>query len=285
MADYWLKLYVEILDDPKMATLPDRLWRRVVELFLAAKRYNKGGRLPPLAELAWMLRMDASALAPDMDSIENCAIIRKDGSGWIVTNFASRQGASTDAERKQRQRDSERFGQYSGAVTKRDEQASQQKPEANTDADAEKSEAAADKKIAKLPPEERAWLQRIVEAFGEKFHNPFQVKTALQIRSTFGEARGWEALEYYAGKSYPIGEACARAFRALPNWGSWGKAVGASNGNRGGNGSASAAAPSRFDVEFAITDMGWTVEQCRQRMLELGIAKDVIDAQLSEIAT
>lgn len=31
MADYWLKLYIEILDDPKMATLPDRVWREKVE--------------------------------------------------------------------------------------------------------------------------------------------------------------------------------------------------------------------------------------------------------------
>jgi len=27
MADYWIKLYHEIIDDPKMATMPDRLWR------------------------------------------------------------------------------------------------------------------------------------------------------------------------------------------------------------------------------------------------------------------
>ena len=31
---YWIKLYHEVLDDPKMALLPDRLWRRTIELFI-----------------------------------------------------------------------------------------------------------------------------------------------------------------------------------------------------------------------------------------------------------
>lgn len=31
MANYWIKLYHEILDDPLMATMPDRLWRRTIE--------------------------------------------------------------------------------------------------------------------------------------------------------------------------------------------------------------------------------------------------------------
>ena len=46
MADYWLKLYIEILDDPKMAVLPDRLWRRIIELFLIAKKLHMNGHLP-----------------------------------------------------------------------------------------------------------------------------------------------------------------------------------------------------------------------------------------------
>ena len=32
----WIKLYLEILDDPKMDLLPDWLWRRAIELFLLA---------------------------------------------------------------------------------------------------------------------------------------------------------------------------------------------------------------------------------------------------------
>jgi hypothetical protein len=29
----WIKLYLEILDDPKMGKLPDWCWRRAIELF------------------------------------------------------------------------------------------------------------------------------------------------------------------------------------------------------------------------------------------------------------
>ena len=33
---YWIKLYHEILEDPKMGRLSDRQFRRVIELFLLA---------------------------------------------------------------------------------------------------------------------------------------------------------------------------------------------------------------------------------------------------------
>ena len=59
MPDYWIKLYHEILDDPKMATLPDRLWRKVIEIFLIAGKLSpdKSGQLPETNQIAWLLRM------------------------------------------------------------------------------------------------------------------------------------------------------------------------------------------------------------------------------------
>lgn len=43
---YWIKLYHEILDDHKMGRLPDRLWRRVIELILLAGEQDDEGLHP-----------------------------------------------------------------------------------------------------------------------------------------------------------------------------------------------------------------------------------------------
>ena len=113
MADYWIKLYTEIIDDPKMALLPDRLWRRVIELFLLAKKANKGGELPDTKSLAWLLRInDIEQLEQDLQEIQKTGIIERLGNGWNVTNFAKRQDAVPDAERKRQSRQQTMHKEY-----------------------------------------------------------------------------------------------------------------------------------------------------------------------------
>jgi hypothetical protein len=117
MADYWLKLYIEILDDPKMATLPDRVWRRIIELFLIAKRQGKEGHLPDTRQLAWVLRMNADELEADMAQIAQTGIVIREVNGWYIPKFAQRQAAVTDAERQRQKREREHTQQYYGDVT------------------------------------------------------------------------------------------------------------------------------------------------------------------------
>jgi DnaD/phage-associated family protein len=112
--NYWIKLFIEILDDSKMATLPDRLWRRVIELFLLAGRYYKDGKLPDTNELSWALRMSMDDLDLDLKQIAQIGIINKTDKGWLVVNFAKRQAKMTDAERAQAYRDRQHLKQYYG---------------------------------------------------------------------------------------------------------------------------------------------------------------------------
>ena len=53
---YWIKLYHEILDDPKMGRLTDRQYRRVIELFLMAGDCEMDGGLPALVDIDLRLR-------------------------------------------------------------------------------------------------------------------------------------------------------------------------------------------------------------------------------------
>ena len=117
----WIKLYIEVLHDPKMGRMPDRLFRRTIELFLLAGTCdNNEGILPPVEDMAWLLHIDEAALLEDLTSLQKLNIVHEEEPGvWIVTHFAERQDADTAAERKARQRMSRHH--RSEYVTKRDD--------------------------------------------------------------------------------------------------------------------------------------------------------------------
>ena len=56
MSYSWLKLYVELLDDPKIGMMADWLFRKFIQILLVARERNQAGLLGPVSELAWRLR-------------------------------------------------------------------------------------------------------------------------------------------------------------------------------------------------------------------------------------
>lgn len=102
-AKYWIKLYHEILDDPKMGRLPDRLWRRTIEMFLLAGEMDQeDGRLPAPSDMSWRLRVSDDELEADLAELERIGLLTRLSDGaWTVTNFANRQAARTSTERTQ----------------------------------------------------------------------------------------------------------------------------------------------------------------------------------------
>lgn len=138
---YWIKLYHEILRDPKMARLPDRVWRRAIELFLLAGQIEQDGILPEVADIAWQLRIDENVLAEDLILLEEHGIITATDDGIFVTHFATRQGATSNAARVARYRAKKRQDQYTGneVVTKRDTNRDDNSNEDATKRDTEKS--------------------------------------------------------------------------------------------------------------------------------------------------
>jgi len=114
MANYWIKLYIEILDDPKMAILPERLWKRVIEMFLLAGKFGKKGELPDTRQLAWLLRTSTDDLEMDLQQLANTGIIEKITNGWMVKKFEERQAAVPASERMKAMRERQRHEQYNG---------------------------------------------------------------------------------------------------------------------------------------------------------------------------
>ena len=108
----WAKLWIDTLDDHKVGTLSDHLWRRFFEFVLLAKELDQDGFLPPIAAMAWRLRSDPQAIEAALEALAEVTggepgpgLVQLVGGCWHVTNFAKRQEKPMDAaERKARQR-------------------------------------------------------------------------------------------------------------------------------------------------------------------------------------
>ena len=109
---YWLKLYHEILHDPKMGQLSDRLWRRCIEMFLLAGDTDNEGHLPPVNDMAWALRTNTADLAGELAELEQTGILSRDGDTWYVTKWQERQGPVSGTERTKRHREKKRSDAY-----------------------------------------------------------------------------------------------------------------------------------------------------------------------------
>ena len=106
-SNYWAKLWIETLDDPKVARLPDSSWRRFFECILLAKELDEGGYLPSVADIAWRLRKDETSVNDDMSRLALAGLVEiADDGRWFVTNFDKRQSKMSDAERQRRYRES-----------------------------------------------------------------------------------------------------------------------------------------------------------------------------------
>jgi hypothetical protein len=112
----WIKLYVEILDDPKMGRLSNHLWRRAIELFLLAGKNGNDGLLPPVEEMAWVLRLSNDKLLEDLIGLAEVGVVHETPEGWVVTHFKDRQH-SESYERVKRYRERESNAKSNEDVT------------------------------------------------------------------------------------------------------------------------------------------------------------------------
>lgn len=90
---FWIKLYAEMLRDRKVAELPDRLWRRFVEMILFAGEKDENGDLPPLEDMAWTLRIEASELEGELKELCDKGLLEFVASGYYIPRFDERQSA------------------------------------------------------------------------------------------------------------------------------------------------------------------------------------------------
>ena len=89
----WIKLYIEILSDPKMGRMSDKLFRRTIELFLLAGKEDGDGVLPSIDDIAWSLHSSTKEIQSVLDELTNLKIIERKDDKYLISNFESRQNS------------------------------------------------------------------------------------------------------------------------------------------------------------------------------------------------
>ena len=94
----WVKLYTEMLDDPKIGRLPDAIKWRFVSLVLLAGECDQDGALQasdkPMSidDIAWRLRMPSEQCEAELESLLMCGVIELDADVYYLPKFSDRQG-------------------------------------------------------------------------------------------------------------------------------------------------------------------------------------------------
>ena len=101
---FYIKLYLEFLDDPKIGMMSDKYYRNTVEFFLLAGTVDNEGLLPNLDEMSWRLRRPTDEILLSLQALSTVGIIHETKEGWFVTKYATRQAPQSGADRTRRHR-------------------------------------------------------------------------------------------------------------------------------------------------------------------------------------
>lgn len=111
MANIWLRLYTETLNDPKVQQLDGDVFKFWINLLCIAKEYDRAGQLPPISDLSFKLRVTRDVTRDMLETLQLSGLIEEDGAkdllcihSWETRQFVS-DGDPTALERKRRQRD------------------------------------------------------------------------------------------------------------------------------------------------------------------------------------
>ncbi len=155
----WLRLYDELLDDPKVQRLPHALFRDYINLLCLANRQKERGTLPDTPDVAFALRTSPEQAVAALGMLAAAGLLDVSDDGVRIHGWDERQYTSDTpeaaAERKRRQRDRERErhsdlymeGHAGVTVTDRDSHSIVTPPEqiqnrTDTEADTEQSSSA-----------------------------------------------------------------------------------------------------------------------------------------------
>ena len=100
----WIRLYIVQLDDPKVATLPDNLYRLAIELYLLAGEVNKDGLIPDIKHLAWRLRRQEDTTTALIEQLKEAGVVIERKNKLIVHGWKDRQAPLSARDRKRLQR-------------------------------------------------------------------------------------------------------------------------------------------------------------------------------------
>src|SRR5690606_31186497 len=105
----WFRMYNEVLDDPKVQKLPAEMFKAWVNLLCLASRNS--GELPPIADIAFALRLSQSKAETAVNKLVAAGLIERAETGLRPHNWQGRQfksDVSTERVKRFRERSKER---------------------------------------------------------------------------------------------------------------------------------------------------------------------------------
>lgn len=105
MAGYWLKLYTEILDDPKYHRLSDQAKIGMIELMVVAKKCDRNGELPSMEDICFYTRRSAEWWAKVIAELHKIEFVVNSEDAAVIRKFSERQQAVNDADRQKLSRE------------------------------------------------------------------------------------------------------------------------------------------------------------------------------------
>lgn len=109
----WLRLYDDILDDPKVQNLPSALFKNLINLWCVAKRCE--GIIPPVADLAFRLRMSEKQVSDFIGRLQEAGFIDVLDDGTMTPhNWEARQFVSDNVTLRVRKHREKHRGNVSG---------------------------------------------------------------------------------------------------------------------------------------------------------------------------
>ena len=101
----WVKIYTEMIDDPKIGRLNDATKWRFVSLVLLAGECDQDGALisgnesMSVTDIAWRLRVTREQCETEIKPLVDCGILAEDDGLYFIPKFSDRQGRPQSEKR------------------------------------------------------------------------------------------------------------------------------------------------------------------------------------------
>lgn len=196
----WVKLYTEMLDDPKIGRLPDAIKWRFVSLVLLAGECDKDGYLSNSSEpmtvddIAWRMRVTREQCETELTSLVNTGLLEDIDGAYLVTKFAERQGRPQSEkraqwrERKARQRDTQDSHED---VTRESRESHAPRVEKSREELSPNGETATDDNTTEPKPRKKTERQIAVDELESRFASLSGLQKPPRDKSKAGGAARW----------------------------------------------------------------------------------------------
>ena len=77
----WFRFYADEINDPAIQSLPGDIFKTWVNCLCVAARYKNNGILPPISELAWLIRVGKDTVIDHLEKLISRGLIVVLGDG------------------------------------------------------------------------------------------------------------------------------------------------------------------------------------------------------------